>query len=60
MNELFFLKPAADFCESLLIGNGRLGAIVYGGVDEDVYELNDDTLQELRTIALRCVLRSKV
>lgn len=44
MNELFFLKPAADFGESLLIGNGRLGAIIYGGVDEDVYELNDDTL----------------
>ncbi len=44
MNELFYLKSAENFRESLLIGNGRLGAIVYGGVNEDVYKLNDDTL----------------
>lgn len=44
MNELFFTKSAGAFEESLLLGNGRLGAVVYGGVDEDVYSLNDDTL----------------
>ena len=44
MNNLFFLNPAEDFSETLLIGNGHLGAILYGGVDEDVYEFNDDTL----------------
>ena len=41
---LFFRHPAPDFNETLLLGNGRLGAIVYGGVNEDIYELNDDTL----------------
>ena len=44
MNELFYHSPATHFCEALLLGNGRLGAILYGGVDEDVYKLNDDTL----------------
>lgn len=44
MNELFYLRSAEDFQESLVLGNGRLGAVVYGGVNEDVYALNDDTL----------------
>lgn len=28
----------------MVLGNGRLGVSVYGGIDEDVYALNDDTL----------------
>ena len=44
MNKLFFNKNAEDFCEALLLGNGRIGVTAYGGVDEDVYALNDDTL----------------
>lgn len=44
MNTLFFLSSAKNFCESLLIGNGRIGGTVYGGVNEDVYSFNDDTL----------------
>ena len=37
-------KPAAFFEESLVIGNGRLGAIVYGGTHKDRISLNDITL----------------
>ena len=44
MNKLFYLKSAQDFCESLLLGNGRIGVAAFGGVNEDVYALNDDTL----------------
>ena len=44
MNELFFKQSAEDFFSALLLGNGRMGVTVYGGVEEDVYALNDDTL----------------
>ena len=40
---LHYNRPAEFFEEALVIGNGRLGAIVYGGVDEDRLELNDIT-----------------
>lgn len=44
MNKLFYLKSAEDFLEALLLGNGRIGVTAYGGVNKDVYALNDDTL----------------
>lgn len=37
-------KPATFFEESFVLGNGNLGAIVYGGVKEDKISLNDITL----------------
>ena len=37
-------KPATYFEESLPIGNGKLGALIYGGTDDDVIYLNDITL----------------
>jgi len=37
-------KPADFFEESLVIGNGTLGAIVYGGVEQNRIALNDITL----------------
>ena len=37
-------KPADHFEESLPIGNGKLGALVYGGVEDNVIYLNDITL----------------
>lgn len=42
--QLHYDKPAEFFEESLVIGNGRLGAIVYGGTDKDRISLNDITL----------------
>ena len=37
-------KPATWFEESLPIGNGKLGALIYGGTDDNVIYLNDITL----------------
>ena len=36
--------PASFFEESLPIGNGKLGALVYGGTDDNIIYLNDITL----------------
>ena len=36
--------PADFFEESLPIGNGKLGALVYGGTDDNIIYLNDITL----------------
>ena len=37
-------KPATYFEESLPIGNGKLGALIYGSTDDNVIYLNDITL----------------
>ena len=42
--KLWFNTPATFFEESLPIGNGRLGALVYGDPKEDIIQLNDITL----------------
>ena len=41
---LHYDRPATYFEEALPIGNGRIGAMVYGGVKEERYSLNDITL----------------
>ena len=41
---LWYDRPAQYFEESLPIGNGRLGALVYGGTDSCFIYLNDITL----------------
>ena len=41
---LWYRQPAEDWMEALPIGNGRLGAMVFGGVDVEVLALNEDTL----------------
>ncbi|MBJ6362544.1 glycoside hydrolase N-terminal domain-containing protein [Paenibacillus sp. GCM10012307] len=38
------LKPALKWTEALPIGNGRLGGMVYGTVEEERIDLNEDTL----------------
>ena len=37
-------RPADFFEESLPIGNGKIGALVYGGTDDNIIYLNDITL----------------
>lgn len=37
-------RPAQFFEEAMVIGNGTIGAVVYGGVDRDRISLNDITL----------------
>ena len=41
---LWYDQPAHFFEESLPIGNGKMGALLYGGVDTDSLYLNDITL----------------
>ncbi len=41
---LWYDQPAKYFEESLPIGNGKLGALVYGGTDDNLIYLNDITL----------------
>lgn len=41
---LRFDRPAQYFEETVVIGNGNLGAIIYGGVEKDSLSLNDITL----------------
>ncbi len=36
-------RPADHWVEALPLGNGRLGAMVYGGVASDTIQLNEDT-----------------
>ena len=42
--KLWYNQPARAFEESLPIGNGKLGALIYGGADKDSLYLNDITL----------------
>ncbi len=41
---LWYRKPATVWTEALAIGNGRLGAMVFGGIAKDQLQLNEDTL----------------
>ena len=41
---LWYRQPAATWNEALPIGNGRLGAMVFGGVGEERLQLNEDTV----------------
>ena len=41
---LWYRQPAASWNEALPIGNGRLGAMVFGGVQRERLQLNDDTV----------------
>lgn len=42
--KLWYDRPATRFEESLPIGNGKLGAVVYGSPDTNILHLNDITL----------------
>ena len=41
---LWYKQPAVEWTEALPIGNGRLGAMVFGGVAQERLQLNEDTL----------------
>jgi alpha-L-fucosidase 2 len=41
---LWYRQPAAQWVEALPIGNGRLAAMVFGGVPNERLQLNEDTL----------------
>lgn len=41
---LWYDRPAQKWEEALPIGNGRLGGMIYGGIEEECIELNEDTV----------------
>jgi len=43
-NVLWYRQPARRWLEALPVGNGRLGAMVFGGVPQERIQLNEGTL----------------
>lgn len=41
---LWYRHPANQWSEALPIGNGRLGAMVFGGIETERLQFNDDTI----------------
>ena len=41
---LWYQQPASEWNEALAIGNGRLGAMVYGGTQNEIIQFNEETL----------------
>ncbi len=41
---LWYRQPAKQWVEALAVGNGPLGAMVFGGVSQERIQLNEDTL----------------
>ncbi|KAG4025359.1 hypothetical protein MFRU_060g00350 [Monilinia fructicola] len=41
---LHYKSPANEWSESLPIGNGRLGAMVYGGTKKEILQLNENSV----------------
>ena len=42
--KLWFRRPATSWNEALPVGNGRLGAMVFGGVAEERLQLNEESV----------------
>jgi alpha-L-fucosidase 2 len=42
--ELWYRHPANQWTEALPVGNGRIGAMVFGGINRERLQLNEDTL----------------
>ncbi|HOW85195.1 MAG TPA: glycoside hydrolase family 95 protein [Candidatus Aminicenantes bacterium] len=43
-DRLWYRQPAADWNEALPVGNGRLGAMVFGSPDREKLQLNEETV----------------
>ena len=43
-NSLWYKQPAQNWNEALPIGNGRLGAMVFGGTSEERIQLNEESV----------------
>ena len=44
MNTLWYNAPAADWNSALPVGNGRLGAMVYGRTGHEIIQLNEESV----------------
>lgn len=42
--KLWYNKPSEKWVEALPVGNGKIGAMIFGGVEEELLQLNESTL----------------
>src|SRR3954471_18531031 len=42
--KLYYDKPASKWTEALPVGNGRIGAMVFGGTEDERLQINESTL----------------
>ncbi|HEY6505383.1 MAG TPA: glycoside hydrolase N-terminal domain-containing protein [Chitinophagaceae bacterium] len=42
--KLWYNKPAVKWTEALPVGNGRIGAMIFGGIEQDRIQFNEETL----------------
>lgn len=43
-SEYYFTRPATSWNEAIPLGNGRIGAMVWGGTEQEVINMNESTL----------------
>ncbi|BBF43818.1 putative large secreted protein [Lachnospiraceae bacterium KM106-2] len=44
MNQLWYRKPAFDWCQALPLGNSHIGAMVFGGVFREHIQINEESI----------------
>lgn len=44
MSRLWYRQPASEWEEALPLGNGRLGAMIYGGTDRELIQVNEESM----------------
>ena len=42
--KLWYEQPAKEWVEALPLGNGQIGAMVFGGIENELIQLNEVTL----------------
>lgn len=42
--KMYYDRPAQEWVEALPVGNGRMGAMVFGGTDRELIQLNEESL----------------
>lgn len=43
-HRLWYTKPAGNWVQALPVGNGRFGGMIFGGIQEERLQLNEDSL----------------
>ena len=41
---LWYNKPASQWVEALPVGNGHIGGMIFGGVEEELIQLNESKI----------------
>ena len=57
---LWYRRPAETWVEALALGNGRLGVMMYGGINEEQLQLNEDTTKAAELLGVDEEFRAKL